>query len=41
MDDAPWTMLNQLVHLEVRHKTLENVGHHAGFLMYFGAATKK
>ena len=41
MDDAPWTMLNQLVHLEARSKSVENVGHHAGFLMYFGAATKK
>jgi peptide/nickel transport system substrate-binding protein len=41
MDDAPWTMINQLVHLEVRNKGVENVGHHAGFLMYFGAATKK
>jgi peptide/nickel transport system substrate-binding protein len=41
MDDAPWTIINQLVNLEVRSKNLENVGHHAGFLMYFGAATKK
>jgi peptide/nickel transport system substrate-binding protein len=41
MDDAPWTMINQLVNLEVRNKNLENVGHHAGFLMYFGSATKQ
>ena len=41
MDDAPWTMINQLVHLEVRNRSVENVGHQAGFLMYFGAATKK
>jgi ABC-type transport system substrate-binding protein len=38
MDDAPWTMLNQLVNLEVRNKRIENVGHQAGFLMYFGSA---
>jgi len=41
MDDAPWTMINQLVHLEVRNRSVENVGHQAGFLMYFGAATKR
>lgn len=41
MDDAPWTVINQLVHLEVRNKKLENVAHHAGFLMYFGSATKR
>lgn len=41
MDDAPWTMLNQLVNLEVRNKRIENVGHQAGFLMYFGSAIKK
>ncbi len=41
MDDAPWTMINQLVNLEVRNKNLQNVGHHAGFLMYFGSATKQ
>ncbi|HXJ84663.1 MAG TPA: ABC transporter substrate-binding protein [Candidatus Methylomirabilis sp.] len=41
MDDAPWTMINQLVYLEVRNRSVENVGHQAGFLMYFGAATKK
>ncbi len=41
MDDAPWTMINQLVNLEVRNKKLESVGHHAGFLMYLGSATKK
>ncbi len=33
MDDAPGTMLNQLVNLEVRNKRIENVGHQAGFLM--------
>jgi peptide/nickel transport system substrate-binding protein len=41
MDDAPWTMINQLVNLEVRNKKVENVGHQAGFLMYFGSAVKK
>ncbi|HXJ77403.1 MAG TPA: ABC transporter substrate-binding protein [Candidatus Methylomirabilis sp.] len=41
MDDAPWTTINQLVHLEVRNRSVENVGHQAGFLMYFGAATKR
>jgi peptide/nickel transport system substrate-binding protein len=41
MEDAPWTVINQLVNLEVRNKSVENVGHHAGFLMYFGSAVKK
>jgi hypothetical protein len=41
MDDAPWTIINQLVNLEVRNKSVENVGHQAGFLMYFGSAVKK
>jgi hypothetical protein len=39
MEDAPWVMVNQLVNLEVRKKSLQNVGHHAGFLMYFGSAS--
>ena len=41
MDDPPWTMINQLVNLEVRNRAVENVGHQAGFLMYFGSAVKK
>ncbi len=41
MEDAPWTIINQLVNLEVRHKSVDHVGHQAGFLMYFGSAVKK